>query len=83
MGLKVPYLKKKRSFYGHADRKGWPPHITNHPSSLLLAVALPQNGRVAVWQTRNGLEKWIFETPHNEKKYVLSIKESNFNEKNG
>ena len=28
-------------------------------------------------------EKWIFETLHNEIKYVLSIKESNFNGKNG
>ena len=28
-----------------------------------------------------GHEKCIFETPHNEIKYVSSVKESNFNEK--
>ena len=33
------------------------------------------------WQPRKGHEKCIFETLHNEIKCVLSIKESNFNEK--
>ena len=36
----------------------------------------------SVIQRCKGHEKCIFETPHNEIEYVLSIKESNFNAKN-
>ena len=30
-----------------------------------------------------GHEKWIFDTPHDEMKCILSFKEPNFNVKNG
>ena len=52
-------------------------------SSLLFAAALSLNGRIPVMGRRNGQDKSIFGTPHNELKCVLSIKESKFNEKNG
>ena len=48
-------------------------------SSLLFAAALSLNGRIPVMGRRNGREKSIFCTPHNEIKCVLSIKESNIN----
>ena len=40
-----------------------------------------QEAGPSFWQPRKGHEKCIFETLHNEIKCVLSVKESNFNEK--
>ena len=40
----------------------------NHHSSLLLATALSQNGRIAEKQRRKVNEKCFFETPHSESK---------------
>ena len=48
----------------------------------LTDAALSQNVRIAVYQRQEKVhEKCIFETPHNGIKCVLSMKESNFNEK--
>ena len=41
-----------------------------------------QEAGPSFWQPRKEHEKSIFETLHNEIKCVLSVKESNFNEKN-
>ena len=52
-------------------------------SSLLFAAALSFNGRIAVREAQRARKKNISDTPHNDVKCVLSIKESNFNGKNG
>ena len=50
-------------------------------SFLLFAAALSLNGRIAVREAQRARKKNISDTPHNNIKFVLSIKESNFNRK--
>ena len=50
--------------------------LLESPIPPLTAAAL----RMIILATTKGHEKCIFETLHNEIKFVLSVKESNFNE---
>ena len=61
---------------------GFEKKYRNYHSSILLAAALSSNSRIAVQKRRKDNEKCTFDHLHNEMKYVLSIKEANFNEKN-
>ena len=63
------------------ERKSFSSNFLNPQFFLTVHCSCHGQSRIAVKWRRKGHEKCIFETPHNEIKCVLSIKELNFNDK--